>query len=159
MWVPWKLLHSILMKYLVCQAWMLTWCTIFREYLGEYLNLNGNKGSHALTLTSAVQCLLFGALNILAKDVSGICLDSRKKEELLGSDHKSQWITASRQSKRTVWSSSGGLKCIHQTFTFITAWNRNICLPELHNPKGCIPSLIHYQPCPPWYYQLPAARV
>lgn len=49
----------------------------------EYLGLNGNKGSRALTLTSAEQCLLFGVPNIPAQDVSGICLESRQKRSCL----------------------------------------------------------------------------
>lgn len=112
--------------------------------------------SHALTLTSAVQGLLFGVLNIPARDVSGICFGQQTKEELPGLDSKLQWIRikASRQLKRTVWNSSGGLKCVHQTFTFLTGYNRNIYSPGV---TFLYWSIINFPP--PWYFQLPTARV
>lgn len=82
-----------------------------------YLDLNWTRGSRALTLTSAAQCLLFGVLRIPAQGVSGICLESRQKRSCLA------WIPnpGEQQLKRTVWSSSAGLECIHQTLPL------NIC--------------------------------
>lgn len=117
-----------------------------------------NKGSHAPTLTSAAQCLLFSALNIPAGDFSGICLDSRKKEELLCLTHKSQWITASRQ-REEFGTLQEGWNVVAKTLPLsLDITGISVCLSytiaRFTFPYWCLINLP-----PPWYYQFPTTRV
>lgn len=148
---PWNFSHSTLKKYLVCQAWMLTCCCIFREYLGaiwvpefELEQRQSCSNTHICCAGFVTWCSQYSCPGCFRH-----LFGQQKKEELLGLPHKSQWITASRQSKTAVRSSSGGLKCIHQTFTFIPARNKiSVCqsctIPGVTFPCWSIINLTHH---------------
>lgn len=135
-WIPWNLLHSTVMKYLACQAWILTQCTVFGEYLSaiwipefEFGQRQSCSHCHICCSLFVIYCSLFFCLGCF-RHLFG---QQEKKKKSVGLDHKSYAMdNGSQQSKGTVWNSSGGLKCVHQNFTFITEYNRNICLPVLH---------------------------
>lgn len=103
LWILWNLLHSTLVKYLACQAWMHAWCTIFGEYLSaiwipefEAEQRQSCSNTHICCSLFVIYCSVFSCLGCF-RHLFG--QQEKKRDQLAWITNHMQWITASRQSK------------------------------------------------------------
>lgn len=144
--MPWNLLHSTLMKYLVCQTWVLTQGTVFRQHLGAIWVPGFELDQRKSCSNTHVCCAVF--VIWCSQDPCPGCfrhlLGEQTKEELLGLDSKSRWTAAEENSLELL--SRAGMYSPNFTFKYLLA--------GVTQPQG-IPLLIHHQPPPTTIFSIP----